>query len=73
MLASLSSFRRQARTRFCSVLVIGSLPLGREGSQNVTLVLGLHIGSCKTVAVMVRGQADNAEVVAMSQQGRIEE
>ena len=26
----------------CSVLVMGSLLLGREGSQNVTLVLGLH-------------------------------
>src|SRR5437762_10090573 len=39
---SRSSFSRQARTLFCSVLVMGSLLLGREGSQNVTLVLGLH-------------------------------
>ena len=41
-LASRSSFSRQARTGFCLVLVMGSLLLGREGGQNVTLVLGLH-------------------------------
>lgn len=33
---------RQARTGFCSALVMGSLLLDREGSQNVTLVLALH-------------------------------
>jgi hypothetical protein len=42
-LACRSSFKRQATTRFCSFLFMGSL-LVREGSQNVTLVLGLHIG-----------------------------
>jgi hypothetical protein len=40
-LACLNSFKRQATTRFCSFLFMGSL-LGREGSQNVTLVLALH-------------------------------
>src|ERR1700683_3123805 len=37
-----NSFKRQATTRFCSFLFMGSL-LVREGSQNVTLALGLHI------------------------------
>src|SRR2546429_4525730 len=42
-LAWRNSFKRQATTRVCSVLFMGSL-LVREGSQNVTLVLGLHKG-----------------------------
>src|SRR5947207_7889831 len=81
-LACRNSFKRQATTRFCSFLFIGSL-LVREGSQNVTLVLGLHIlkigapGGIRTPDPLVRSQVlyptelrAHASMISVCRRGR---